>query len=336
MFGMPDATFSTIEHDLHKLRSSTLRNMFPKKRIFQLEPIITKKVDACIARLNVFKSSDDVIDLRLLFTCLTTDIVTECSLARSYDLLSTPDLSPTWRTTFETALENIHLFKHFPFLWPIVRAIPNSFITFLSPDFHLVLDFERDNRNQATPAKQPSSEGKDYEHTSVFRELLNSDLPPAEKTHARLWQEAQSLVAAGTETVANTLCFIIFSLLSQPQKMARLTEEIQELSNRHDPASLQQLEQLPYLTAVIQEGLRLAIGVVARMIRVSPRQALRYKEYELPPGAAVSMDVMTLHQDPHVFPNPGVFEPERWMDGKLSREALFSFSKGPRMCVGIK
>ena len=336
MFGMPAATFSTIEYDLHKLRSGALRNMFSKKRIFQLEPLITKKVDACIARLNAFKSSGDVVDLRLLFTCLTTDIITEYNLARSYDLLSTPDLSPAWRTTFESALRNYHLFKHFPVLWPVVRAVPYRIITFLSPDFNLILNFERDNQNQARAAIDRSSEEKDYEHTSVFRELLSSDLPPTEKIHARLWQEAQSLVGAGTETTANTLGFIIFSLLSAPEKMARLTDELHELTDRHNPASLQQLEQLPYLTAVIQEGLRLAMGVVARIIRVSPSQALSYKAYKFPAGTAVSMDIMTLHHDPHVFPDPEVFEPERWMDGKLSREALFTFSKGPRMCVGFK
>ena len=118
--------------------------------------------------------------------------------------------------------------------------------------------------------------------------------------------------------------------------MARLTDELRELNNRHNPASLQQLEQLPYLTAVIQEGLRLAMGVIARIIRVSPNQVLSYKGYNFPPGTAVSMDIMTLHQDPRVFPDAEVFEPERWMDGKLSREALFTFSKGPRMCVGFK
>ena len=335
MFGIPASSINTIEHDLHKLRSSALRSMFSKKRIFQLEALITKKVDACIARLNAFKSSGDAVDLRLLFTCLTNDIITEYNFARSYGLLSTPDLAPKWRKTFESALRNYHFFKHFPFLWPIVRAIPDKIITFLAPDFNLIINFERDNQNQAQAAIDRSAEEKDYDHTSVFRELLNSDLPPAEKSHARLWQEGQSLVGAGTETTANTLTFIIFSLLSAPEKMARLIEELhQSFNGQH--ASLQQLERLPYLTAVIQEGLRLSLGVIFRIIRVSPSQVLRYKEYDFPPGTAVSMDALTLHYDSHVFPDPGSFEPERWMDGKLTREALFTFSKGPRMCVGIK
>lgn len=60
--------------------------------------------------------------------------------------------------------------------------------------------------------------------------------------------------------------------------MERLTAEMEGENG------LKELEQLPYLTAVIWEGLRLSFGVVAHLQRISPDQVLRFGEWEIPAG----------------------------------------------------
>ena len=42
----------------------------------------------------------------------------------------------------------------------------------------------------------------DKEHSNIFVELLNSDLPSKEKSEERLADEMLSIIGAGTETVA--------------------------------------------------------------------------------------------------------------------------------------
>ena len=44
---------------------------------------------------------------------------------------------------------------------------------------------------------------------TIFNELLESDLPPEEKLHSRLWQEGL-VVGAGSDTTAFTLTVIHF------------------------------------------------------------------------------------------------------------------------------
>lgn len=338
MFGTPEATLNTIERDHHKLRRSALNRMFSKRQIFALEPIVTEKVEKCSSRLKEFKQTGQVVDLRLLLTCLTLDVITEFTLARSYDRLSTADLSPTWAKTFSSALKNTHWFRHWPFLWNIVRSTPQNLITFFNPDFQLVLNFEGDIKKQVAEVMNGDRFDDDkLSHPIIFRELLQSNLPPAEKTHERLWQEGQSLVGAGTETTSNTLCYAFVSLLTRPEKLQRLKAELLGA----DPIigksmSLLALEQLPYLTAVIAESLRLSIGVTSRIIRVSPDLPVTYKDYTLPPGTPVGMSALVQHANPDIFPEPTVFMPERWLDGQTSKDDLLTFSKGPRSCVGQK
>jgi len=50
-----------------------------------------------------------------------------------------------------------------------------------------------------------SGNHSDIEAPSLFRELLESDLPPEEKTVRRLGAEAAAMISAGTETTAWSL-----------------------------------------------------------------------------------------------------------------------------------
>jgi hypothetical protein len=78
-------------------------------------------------------------------------------------------------------------------------------------------------------------------------------------------------IALLTYNSAYTLCAIIFELLANPSKLRILKEELATaLPSSSTPPSSAALEQLPYLTAVIQEGLRLHPGALSRMTRVSP------------------------------------------------------------------
>ena len=335
---MPQSTFNTIDADQHKLRRGAVAPFFSRRSILALEPTLREKVFKVCERLAGFQKSKQPIDLRLLFSCMTTDIVSEYAFPHCFDLLSTDDLSPAWRKTFAEGLRNFQWFKHYPFLWHVLRSIPYHVLTTLSPEMKITLDWERGNQalvrdivNSHDPNKKPSET-----HPTIFHEILSSDLPAEEKSYDRLWQEGSSLIGAGVETTSNTLNVILFHLLQNPSQLKRLQNELQSLMP--DPAHLatwNELEKLPYLTAVITEGLRKAMGTTSRFIRVAPQQNLQYKNYHIPAGSAVSMSVMCLHNHVETFREPQTFIPERWL-GENSKSDLFVFGKGPRMCGGQK
>ena len=88
-------------------------------------------------------------------------------------------------------------------------------------------------------------------HATVFHDILDSDLPDREKTVERLWQEAQVICIAGTETTAWALSVITFYLLTNPDIMQRLREELEtaipDISAR---VEIKKLEQLRYLVCL--------------------------------------------------------------------------------------
>jgi len=115
------------------------------------------------------------------------------------------------------------------------------------------------------------------------------------------------------------------------------------------PPNWSTLEQLPYLSAVILEGLRLSYGGAGRMPRIAPDETLIYEgkfgdkpvRYVIPPGTPISFSGYMINGNKDIFPKPDEFRPERWLteNGTRHKELdgyLFSFGKGTRQCLGIK
>lgn len=126
---------------------------------------------------------------------------------------------------------------------------------------------------------------------TIFHDILASDLPAPEKRLARIAQEGQTFVAAGTETTAWCLTVITFYLLETPEILAKLRTELQEAK----ATTSTQLEKLPYLTAIIQEGLRLSYGVCTRLPRIAPMDMLVLKDgervWEIPANVCVQFQM---------------------------------------------
>lgn len=83
----------------------------------------------------------------------------------------------------------------------------------------------------------------------------------------------------------------------------------------------------------------LSYGSMHRLPRVSPMQALQYKEWTIPAGVPVGMSAYFQHSNPDIFPQPFDFIPERWLPENVTPEmtrSFVTFSKGSRNCLGMR
>lgn len=178
----------------------------------------------------------------------------------------------------------------------------------------------------------------DVDQKTIFHTLLQSDLPEQEKETRRLAEESQLILGAGTHTTSWVLTTITFHLLSNPPLLSKLREELRTVfPNPESTMPLMELEKLPFLTAVLKEGLRLGHGSAARSSRIAPDTSLQCGKWTVPAGTPVSMTVPLTHWNESIFPDPHNFEPHRWLGENSSHldKYLVAFSKGSRNCIGM-
>jgi cytochrome P450 len=93
-------------------------------------------------------------------------------------------------------------------------------------------------------------------HKTIFSEILESDLPASEKQVSRLKDEAGVIIGAGSDTIKHALTIASYHILSDKEIERTLVEElVKAMPDRDSTLTWAELETLPYLTAVLQEGI---------------------------------------------------------------------------------
>ncbi|EFQ34955.1 cytochrome P450 [Colletotrichum graminicola M1.001] len=198
---------------------------------------------------------------------------------------------------------------------------------------------------------------KKFEHNTINDEESYND----KAIISKLWQHSKSEkeprldgldiasevadhFLAGIDTTSDTLMFVIWAL-SRPENKKYQEQLIAELDlipsiSRNEDGNLtaEAADKLPFLDAVIKEGLRLYAPLPASEPRSIPMDTI-IDGYHIPAGTVVSMSPYTLHRNAAVFPEPLKFKPERWLGecGNVTemKKWFWSFSSGGRMCIGI-
>jgi len=290
------------------------------------------------SRMEEYERNGQPLSISLLYSAFTADIITEYTFAKSYQYLEMPNLNKDFFDMMEGVHEMGAMARFFKWMLPLLNSLPPTLVTKLQPSMYQFFVFQDEMRNRIREVQAKEAFYKKLDHKTVFHEILNSSLPAQEKTVDRLWQEAEIVTIAGTETSAWTLAVVTYYLLSSPEALKKLRTEI--LAVKEEPVGWKQLEQLPYLSAVVNEGLRLSFGVTTRLVRACPDEVITYsaggKEWAFNPGTPISTTGALYHLDSSVFPDPLTFKPERWLSvGRKLDKYLWSFSKGTRQCIGM-
>ena len=129
-------------------------------------------------------------------------------------------------------------------------------------------------------------------HRLLDKEAYRNQVVPSPGS---LYDEAQVMMFAGADTVANTLMLGFFHLLRQREQYNVLRQELQEAwPDIGNPPTSRKLEGLTYLDAVIKESLRLSSGVVAGLSRVVPTGGAKICGVQVPGEVCLTLSA-SLH-----------------------------------------
>lgn len=318
--------------------------------IARLEPEIQNLAQKLCDKLLRHSGQKEAFDVTMAYSCFTSDAISGYSFGESFGFLDQEGWYPNFCEPLASMLRPVFIFRFFP--WTKASAgLGKYLVNYMPPSSALMVrTLQIDLPEKMRKAKADIDAGIKYDRPTVFGTILESDLVSLEKEPQRLADEAAGVIGAGTETTSWAMSVITYHLLTKPVLLAKLRHELQSVIE--DPKQLPawtELEDLPYLGAVIQEGLRLSYGVSARTARVPTEENLVFRgewnkrsvEYIIPQGYAVGMSAAITHHDEKAFPNSYDFIPERWLDDNNKRRkdverSMLAFSKGSRSCLGMK
>lgn len=186
--------------------------------------------------------------------------------------------------------------------------------------------------------REKMARGEDVPHDVLGMLLKAEDDEGHAMTDEELWEDVHDIMGAGHETTATTTAAVLYCVSAHPHVVTKVRAELDAVIGADGRApTYEQLEQLPYLAAVVSEVLRLYPP-----IPIFPREAL--VDDVLPSGDAVlSGDVVfmssyALGRSPALWSDATTFRPERFFDEKEAKShhrfQYLPFGAGPRMCLG--
>ena len=152
-----------------------------------------------------------------------------------------------------------------------------------------------------------------------------------------------SLYGDGFETSSITLSFIGYHLAVHKDVQEKLRAEVQSTIAKHGgQLTFEGLKEMTYMDQVMNESQRCctAFGIMSKLctaeFELEGSDGLRCR---VKPGTEIAIPVWALHHDPEHWPDPEVFDPDRFSNDRkqdIKKMTFLPFGEGPRMCVGMR
>ncbi|EZF31456.1 hypothetical protein H101_04936 [Trichophyton interdigitale H6] len=318
-----------MEHTRHR---RMLSHAFSEKALRGQEGIMQNLVDMLISglKLHIKKHSSEPVNMTKKYNWATFDVIGDLAFGQPFGCLEAD--SPHYVISMVNDLF-YHMirtqpFKRFPLLQPFQSLIasPSNAIT-------NVQKFEKFAFETIKKRIENGDAGR-----KDFISYMQPHNSTGEFTEAELTSNAAALMIAGSETTATTLTAGTYFLLKNPSVYQRLVQEIRSSFKEEKDITISELDNLPYLAAVLTETLRIFPPVPGIMTRVIPKEGKHLCGYWLPGKTVVSVSQLSAYHSERYFLRPEEFIPARWMGdpqfSKDSKDVFQPFSVGPRNCIG--
>ncbi|KAF0517053.1 cytochrome P450 [Gigaspora margarita] len=246
-------------------------------------------------------------------------------------------------------LEGIMFFMMVDSFWrhyvPIVKNKANSYLK-NRDDIYEKLDFMIKKRRKEIEKIPVGTEMRTDMLTSLIianteKDTANVKTVGGETFEPMIDEEIRSNLVdafvAGTDSTANTFCYITYYICKHPNMKQKMISEIDSVFSNKPYLTSDDLLKLKYCEAIIKES--------SRMIPVT-NFAGRYMTeeceiagYKWVAGTLFHLNIIGVNSHPEIWSNPEVFDPDRFynvVQDDKNKYSLIIFGGGPRICPGRK
>ncbi|XP_076675607.1 putative cytochrome P450 28d1 [Andrena cerasifolii] len=152
-----------------------------------------------------------------------------------------------------------------------------------------------------------------------------------------------SLYTDAVEATSVTVAWIGYHLATHKDVQEKLRAEVQSTIAKHGgKLTYEALKEMKYMDQVMSESQRCiaTVGVLRKECTEECQlQGSDGLSYRVKPGTRILIPIKLLHADPEYWPDPQVFDPDRFSEerkNEIKKMTFLPFGEGPRMCVGMR
>lgn len=309
--------------------------LFSVRFTADLAPTVMLELKRMSGFLEKRKAAGMPVEIQSVYRAFTSDVTCQSLLGHSLDFMAFSPEGTRFMEATKQLQKAVWLVIQFPSVMSLFNYLPAHINAILSPELTW---FNKHCANWFEQARENRKNGIEVVPKRFFDISLDvhSSSDPKLKDIVSPVADAYNLLAAGMDTTSYNLSCATFFLLDSPHCLSRLQNELAQAGiTSLDSMDLKKIQNLPYLTAVIKESLRLSTGQPGFLPRVVPSEGAHIGSTFIPGGVKITITSQVVQLDPKIFPEPLVFRPERWLDNKSLDRWHVGFSKGPRKCIGM-
>ncbi|XP_034226266.1 cytochrome P450 76A1 [Prunus dulcis] len=148
------------------------------------------------------------------------------------------------------------------------------------------------------------------------------------------------MFTAGTDTTTSTLEWAMAELLNNPKTLKKVQAELRSTISSSDKLQEKDIENLPYLKAVIRETLRLH-PPLPFLVPHMAMDSCKMLGHHIPKGTQILVNVWAIGRDPKTWEDSLLFKPERFLEPNMAVDykgqhfEFIPFGSGRRMCPAV-
>ena len=282
-----------------------------------------------IEDLMKFVESNEPKDPHDVFETFSSNVICHLCFSKSWEYNRS--------NKYKKALSQMHKLSEtllLADLLPILRWLPLMRSKYVEYDKNVNL--LRELGRQTLQEKQQKGETSEcFDLSDDF--LASHNYKPSMEDITNFEEIAQDMFTAGTLTTSAALTFCIIQLIDKPSIQEELFEEIDSYFCDDREPTMSDVQHLPFMEGFIHETLRVYPGVP--FIPHATYKDTRVRGFYLPKNTSVSINCISINNNPKLFPNSTKFDPSRWLDkdGKFKasmKDDIITFGRGKRYCVG--
>ncbi|CAL7950309.1 unnamed protein product [Xylocopa violacea] len=316
---------------------SKLSPMFTSGKLKEMFGLILECADHFEQYLNKIVAKGGPIDCREITAKFTTDVIGSCAFGLDMSVFEDEDseFRRIGRQIFGVDLENVIRLKlrlHVPKIYDLLG--------FIAPDRRFAPFFTKVVADTMKYRKENNIVRPDF--INMMMELRDhpQKLGDLKLTDTLITAQAFVFFSAGFETSSTTMSNTLYELALNQEIQDKLRKEIVEhLAKHNGKLEYEHIRDMEYLDKVFKETLRKYPPGAIIPRRTVTEYTFQDTKVTIPKQSIVWIPVYAIHRDSDIYPNPDVFDPERFNEEAIEARHPMNylpFGDGPRNCIGAR